>query len=133
MGEQGSLLKQREREVSKLQKESTTQRQAVKEMSHALKSAESTAEHARSAVHPSLDSRGCQYCLQLTVLLSTQILRSKSESGLNVWGTRRNSGLSSELVIGVAIGKLFSDAIGGFSPRSFLEAEQTAMKANGGA
>ncbi len=49
MGEQTAALKQKEREVGKLQKECAAQRQAVKEMGNALKSAESTAQHARSA------------------------------------------------------------------------------------
>lgn len=47
MGEQSRVLKQKERELAKLQRECAYQRQAAKEMSHALKSAESTAEHAR--------------------------------------------------------------------------------------
>lgn len=49
MGEQAAALKQKEREVGKLQKECAAQRQAVKEIGNALKSAESTAQHARSA------------------------------------------------------------------------------------
>ena len=46
-GVQEGALKQREREVAKLQKECATQRKAAKDMCQALRSAEMTAEHAR--------------------------------------------------------------------------------------
>ena len=46
-GSQEGALKQREREVVKLQKECASQRKTIKETGQALRSAETTAEHAR--------------------------------------------------------------------------------------